>query len=81
MNDTQNVTLSLPKPLLKDARHVAVERGVSLSRFLADTLAEAVARDRSYGKAASRFLKRMDKGIAMGTNGRKSSGRAALHER
>ena len=81
MNDTQNVTLSLPKPLLKDARHVAVERGISLSRLLTDTLAEAVARDRAYDKAASRFLKRMDKGFAMGTNGRRSASRAALYDR
>lgn len=81
MNDTQNVTLSLPKPLLKDARHVAVERGISLSRLLADTLTEAVARDRAYDKSAVRFLKRMERGFRMGTNGRRPSSRADLYER
>ena len=81
MSDTQNVTLSLPKPLLKDARHVAVERGISLSRLLTDTLAEAVSRDRAYDQAAARFLKRMDKSLALGTNGRRPSTRPALHDR
>lgn len=80
VNDTQNVTLSLPKLLLKDARHVTVERGISLSRLLADTLSEAMTKDRAYDKAAARFLKRMDKGFKMGTHGRRPSSRADLYE-
>ena len=33
-----NVTLSLPDDLLREARHLAVDQGVSLSRFVAMSL-------------------------------------------
>lgn len=31
----RNVTISLPESLLREVRHLAVDRGLSLSRFLA----------------------------------------------
>lgn len=31
----QNVTVSLPAELLREVRHMAVDEGVSLSRFIA----------------------------------------------
>jgi hypothetical protein len=77
----QNVTLSLPAEVLKEARHLAVDRGLSLSKFLASVLEEQAIRAREYRQARGRALRRMRDGLELGTNGRITWTRDELHER
>jgi hypothetical protein len=79
--ERQNITLSLPKDLLKTARHLAVERGTSLSRLLSEYLGRMVQEERDYERAARRMKKRLKQGLAMGTCGEIAWKRADLYER
>lgn len=67
--DKQNVTLALPKDLLRRARLVAVEESSSLSRLLADALRDIVKQHESYRDARHIHLAILDKGFDMGLNG------------
>ena len=78
---SQNVTLSLPKELLKEARLLAVERGTSLSGLLAEYLGRAVREDARYDAAQKRIRIRLRRGFDLGAGGSKLPSRAELHER
>lgn len=77
----QNVTLSLPPELLMAARHLAVERGISLSRLLALQLEMLVRRDSAYDQARERAIARMKRGLPMGVGESPNWTREELHER
>ncbi len=79
--DQRNVTISLPEDLLREARHLAVDRGLSLSRFVALALEEKVEAMRRRGAARDRQLRLLQEGIPLGTEGRVGWDREALHER
>ena len=79
--DRQNITLSLPKNLLISARHLAIEKGTSLSGMLADFLREMVDRDRAGRRAQKRIEQRLSEGFDLGTGGAISWSRDELHER
>jgi hypothetical protein len=77
-----NVTLTLRADLLRRARHVAVERGLSLSRLLAEELEKLVGKDEEYEAAQKRLLARMRKGFNLGLkDGRVPWTRDEIHER
>ena len=77
----RNVTVSLPDDVLRDARHLAVDRGVSLSKFLAMLLEEQVQVARQYREARDRQLKLLEQGFDLGTHGNITWSRDELHER
>ena len=77
----QNITLSLSKDLLKQAKHLAVEKGTSLSKLLSDYLEQLVLKEDRYQQAADRIRKRLSDGIDLGTEGKRSWKREDLHER
>jgi hypothetical protein len=79
--ETQNVTLSLPKAILNEARHLAVERGTSVSKLLAEYIERLVRDDENYRKAMRRARRRLASGFDLGTRGTIAVGREALHER
>ncbi len=79
--ETQNVTLSLPKALLNEARHLAVERGTSVSKLLAEYVERMVRDDENYRKAMRRARRRLAMGFDLGTRGKVATRREALHER
>lgn len=79
--ETQNVTLALPKDLLKEARLRAVERGTSLSALLADQLRQALKDDAGYEAARRRMRQRLRQGFDLGTQGERRVTRDDLHER
>ncbi len=62
-----NVTISLPADLIREARHLAVDRGVSLSRFLAEILEERIETTRRRRAARDRQRQLLEKGLALGT--------------
>lgn len=79
--ERQNVTLSLPKDVVRQARHLAVERGVSLSALLSAYLEELVHSEPSYQQARERAIDRMRRGVRMGVGSRPTWTRDELHER
>jgi metal-responsive CopG/Arc/MetJ family transcriptional regulator len=79
--DRQNVTLSLPKALLKKAKTLAITKDKSLSELLRETLEEKVSKETGYQKARKRQIAFMEKGIDLGTQGKIAIAREDLHER
>jgi hypothetical protein len=77
----EKVTVSLPAELVREARHLAVDRGVSLSKFLALLLEEQVEATRQYRQARDRQLELLERGLPLGTRGETAWSRGELHER
>ncbi|HEY7060562.1 MAG TPA: CopG family transcriptional regulator [Chloroflexota bacterium] len=76
-----NVTISLPADLAREARHLAVDQGTSLSGYLSRLLAEQVVAARGYHAARERQLRLLEKGLPLGTGGKADWSRESLHER
>ncbi len=81
MKATQNVTLAIPKEILRKAKLVAVQRNISLSALLTQTLAEIVSREEGYEEARQRNLELLRSGLDLGTRGHVDWTRDELHER
>jgi len=79
--ELQNVTISLPKVLLKKAELIGAFREKSLSEIVCESLEEKVRKTAGYRKAQNRQLKILKKGINLGTNGSIAVPREALYER
>ncbi len=73
--ERQNVTLSMPKPLLRKAKVLAASREKSLSELLRESLEEKIRNASGYNQAKKRQLKLLNKGIDMGTKGNLSVSR------
>jgi hypothetical protein len=78
--ERQNVTLSLPRDVVLKARHIAVERGVSLSGLLSSVLEELVRREPEYEQARQEAVTMMHEGVVMGVD-EPDWTREQLHER
>jgi heterodisulfide reductase subunit C len=78
--ERQNVTLSLPRHIVLKARHVAVERGVSLSKLLSSYLEDLVENGPGYEHAMKEAISMMREGIPMGVD-EPTWTREQLHER
>lgn len=76
----QNITLSLPKATLKRAKHIAIERGTSLSGLLTSLLEELTRREDVYYLAKQDHLAELEK-YDLGTGGNAGWSRGDLHER
>lgn len=81
MEPTQNVTLAIPKNVLRKAKILAVQKNTSLSALLTQTLSELVAHQESYEQARRRNLVLLKKGFDLGTQGQTPWKRQDLHER
>ena len=79
--ENRNVTLRLPEETIRRARHLAVERGVSLSKLLSEHLEQVVFDDEHGAEAKQRVIRRMKRGLDLGTKGRARWSREDLHER
>ena len=79
--ERQNVTLSLPKSLLRRAKIVAASRDKSLSELLRESLEEKVREANGYKKARERQLRLLNRGLDLGTKGRIRTTREELHGR
>ncbi len=77
----QNITLSLPRPLLKKAKIIAAKREKSLSELVKESLEEKVREDTGYERAKERHMKLLKKGFDLGTKGHFTISREDLHER
>lgn len=79
--ERQNVTLSLPKSLLKKAKTLASKEDRSLSELLRETLEEKVVQKSGYQRARERQIALMKKGFDLGSKGKITITRDDLHER
>ena len=50
----QNITLSVPKDILRKAKHLAIEKQTSVSGLLAKTLEDIITKDEAYTQAKLR---------------------------
>lgn len=78
-----NVTISLPEELVRQARHRAVDRKMSLSRWVASILEEELAkREKLRLEAVERMSARMKKGFPLNMPDKEHRWtRDELHER
>ncbi len=79
--ETQNVTLSIPKDVLKEIKLIAVEEGQSMSGLMTQMLRELVERRSRYQLAQQRQIALMEAGLDLGTGGQITWTRDSLHER
>lgn len=79
--ERQNVTLSLPKATIKKAKALALKEEKSLSALIRESLEEKIRKDTGYKEAMETEIRRMEKGLHLGTGGRMPSSREELHER
>ena len=79
--EKQNVTLSIPKLLLKQAKIIAASQDKSLSQLLRESLEEKVREGVDYSKAQKRQLRLLEKGLDVGTEGRMKTRGDDLHVR
>ena len=79
--ERQNVTLSLPKSLLKKAKALAVSKDKSLSLLLRESLEDKISEATGYKKARERQLNLLQQGFDLGTNGQITISREELHAR
>ena len=75
----RNITLSLDQQLLKRARGIAAQRGLSVSAFLAQELERATTRDEAYQRAKAKALALLESPFRLG--GRGIASRDTLHDR
>lgn len=78
--ETQNVTLSIRKDLLKAAKHIAIERNTSLSGLLNSYLENIITKDSEYRQAMEHLVKEMREGYNLGYE-KGAYSRDDLHER
>jgi hypothetical protein len=79
--DNQNITLSLPRELLKQAKRVAADRDTSVSALMTEALGRLADEDRRYSSARRRALAALRSARSLGTQGRRSWSRDELHDR
>jgi hypothetical protein len=79
--ERQNVTLSLPKPLLRKAKAVATKAEKSLSALLREALEEKVNEESGYKKAKRSQLNLLKVGLDLGTEGHTMLPASLAHDR
>jgi sugar phosphate isomerase/epimerase len=79
--ETQNITLALPRALLREVKRLAADRDTSVSALLATSLDQLTSENRRYAAARRGALAAMANAKSMGTGGRRSWMRDDLHER
>ena len=77
----KTVTITIPEELVREARHRAVDRGLSLSPYLADLIQQSVDRKREAAEARERLIRRAHTGLDLGVADSITWTRETLHER
>lgn len=79
--EKQNVTLSLPKSLIKKAKRLAVEEEKSFNELVRQCLEQRLSTSTGYKRARARQLRALESGFDLGTEGRIALTREEIHER
>ena len=75
---TKNITLRMDEQLLKDVKHIAVEKDMSVSAWIIQAVETAASKDVRYEEARAFIMKAMEEAPAYGG---KTFTRDELHER
>lgn len=81
VDDARNITLALPRALLRQIKRLAADRDTSVSALMAEALARLAEEDRRFAAARRRGLAALDEARSLGTGGRRTWTRDALHDR
>ena len=79
--ETQNITLAVPKALLRRIKILAVQRNSSVSALLTRMLEDLASAEDAYARARRRHLASLERRSNLGTKGRAAWSRDDLHER
>ena len=79
--ERQNITLSLPKDLLKRVKFLAVEKETSVSGLLAKYLEQLLTDEIRCRQAEKRIEERLETGYPLGTEGKRAWTREEHYER
>jgi hypothetical protein len=79
--EKQNITLSVPRELLKRVKRLAADRETSVSSLMTEALARLADEDRRFAAARRRALAALRSARSLGTGGRRTWTRDELHER
>ncbi len=77
--ERQNLTVSLPKRTIQQARVIAARRSTSISALIVEQVEALVGKDEAYEAARRSAFELLDNGFHMG--GGKLASREELHER
>jgi len=75
----RNITLSVDEEILREARVLAAQEGLSVSAFLRKELSRLVESQRGFAKAREAALRRLSRGQSLG--GGSLPTREELHDR
>jgi hypothetical protein len=79
--ENQNITLSVPRELLKRVKRVAADRDTSVSALMTEALGRVADENRRYSAARKRALAALRSRRSLGTGGRRTWSREDLHDR
>ena len=79
--ERQNITLALPKDLIKRVKSMAASQDKSISQLLKETLEKRLKAEGSFRSAKRRQLALLKQGFDLGSKGHMAATREALHER
>jgi predicted transcriptional regulator len=79
--EKQNITLSVPRELLKRVKRLAADRETSVSSLMTEALARLADEGRRFAAARRRALAALRSPRSLGTGGRRTWTRDELHER
>ncbi len=79
--ETRNITLALPRDVLRKAKMIAARRDTSISGLLTSYLREVIDEDDEYDRAMKRQILTMKNAKRRGLTGRPTWTRDELHER
>lgn len=79
--NTQNLTLALPKVLIKQIKILAAQEDKSITQMIRAMLEKKITKDPAYEEAKKRYFKITKKGFNLGANGHLNISREELHER
>jgi len=79
--ETQNITLALPRQVLRQIKSIAARRHTSVSHLLTEQLEAIIAQEEGYARARTRHLALLDQAPNLGTGGEHPVTREAVHER
>ena len=81
MAENQNITLSIPREVLKRVKRLAADRETSVSALMTEALTRLADDNRRYAAARRRALAALKSARSLGTAGRRTWTRHELHER
>jgi hypothetical protein len=81
VEENRNITLSLPRELLRQIKRLAADRDTSVSAMMIEALKSLADEDRRYSSARKQALAALRTARSLGTGGRRTWSRDELHER